>query len=386
MNDHGSPSLQPRFSPLPRNGGTDFPSESLLRDSVFLAAALSGTVAALVLQDETGIWYRESSGLGSEQLADLQQCLAQGIDGGTGRLGSQEQGLQVFESLPLVDEHQRVLGALCLLSSTPAELSETQRGGMRLLADHIQAIVAIDQQRIESRLTPRPPSAASFVPGLVHELGSFLFGISANLDAFEARFAAMEEVSKYGANIRRTLDRMSAFITELRDYGNPQQSSWSVLAMEPLLQEAVSKALPLAEKKNLELRLVVDGPLPHIRGDGEGLLATFFRLTELVLQHADPTGCVILHVAARSQGRRSVGIGHFDFPSRKFNEVDPVRLFEPFYFRVSGLGRLTLPVARRVFESHGGTLTAAPGPDGGMRITFMLPSKENLCNGTGDQP
>ena len=386
MSANGSMSLQSRYNPLPRNGSSDSPSESLLRDSVLLAAALSGTAAALVLQDETGTWYREGSRLSSDQLEELQQRLDQGFDSGGGDLVLREQGLRLFESLPLVDEHQRVLGALCLLSSTSVELSTAQREGMRLLADHIETIVAIEQQRIESRHTPRPPSAASFVPGLVHELGSFLFGISANLDAFEARFAAMEEVSKYGANIRKNLDRMSAFIKELRDYGDPHQFSWSVLALEPLLQEAVRKAQPLAEANNLELCLRVEGPLPCIRGDGEGLPATFERLMELVLQNADPKACVNLHVAALPLGRRMVNIGHLDFPSKKLREVDPTRLFEPFYFRVSGLGRLTLPVARRIFESHGGSLTAGLGSGGGMRISFMLPSKDDQRTGNGDQP
>jgi hypothetical protein len=84
---------------------------------------------------------------------------------------------------------------------------------------------------------------------------------------------------------------------------------------------------------------------------------------------------VALNVAPSRQGNRVVICGHLYFSSMKFKDVDPARLFEPFYFRVSGLGRLTLPGARRVFESHGGTLTAGPGPNGGMRISFMLPSE-----------
>jgi signal transduction histidine kinase len=54
--------------------------------------------------------------------------------------------------------------------------------------------------------------------------------------------------------------------------------------------------------------------------------------------------------------------------------VDLSRLFEPFYYRASGFGRLALPVARRVLEHHGGSLTAVPGPGGGVRLAFTLPA------------
>jgi signal transduction histidine kinase len=273
-----------------------------------------------------------------------------------------------------MDIHHRVVGTLCILSTTPLTLSVTQLNGLRLLSDQIQTKLTADQLKAETRTTPRAPSAASFVPGLVHELGSFIFGISANLDAFEARFAAMDDVSKYGANIRRSLDRMSAFIVELREYGDPQRFSWSTCELEPLLREAIEHHHSAAAAKQVELQLHVQGPLPALNADEPSLQAAFTRVIDLVLQQEESGGRVILSVLTARQGERVVICGSLDCSSLKFKDVDPARLFEPFYFRVSGLGRLTLPGARRVFESHGGTLTAGPGPEGGIRISFVLPS------------
>ena len=81
-----------------------------------------------------------------------------------------------------------------------------------------------------------------------------------------------------------------------------------------------------------------------------------------------------LHVEVRAEGERVDICGHLDGSCARMKNVDLARLFEPFYFRTSGLGRLTLPVARRVFEYHGGSLTACPGPEGGLRIHFVLPA------------
>lgn len=386
MNVHNFGAIQTRSSVSHRHGFTESHSENMLRDSVLLGAVLTGTPTALVLQDESGAWYRDSSGLTSEQLAGLVEVLSEGTTAESAARLLNEHGLQILEALPLVDDCQRVNGTLCVLSATPLDLSEAQEQGLKLLAEHIQTIVMMDQHKVESRSTPRPPSAASFVPGLVHELGSFIFGISANLDAFEARFADMDEVSKYGANIRRSLDRMSAFIVELREYGYPQRLSWAMLEPEPLLREAVEQHRSMAEKQGIDLQVQIVGTLPAIQADAEGLRTAFSRVIGLVLQQEEAGGRVILHVAPSQQGTKPVVGGYLDFSSVKFKDVDPARLFEPFYFRVSGLGRLTLPGARRVLESHGGTLSASPGPEGGMRISFMLPSESSSPLESASQP
>jgi signal transduction histidine kinase len=347
----------------------------MLRDSVLIAAALSGTIVALVLRNETGTWYRDSNGLTSEQFEALEPLLSPRGAGEPGGALSLPFGLVLIAAFALNGARHQLIGTLYLLSPAPLTLSVQQQEGLQLLAEHIQTIVTMDHQKLESRTVPRPPAASSFVPGLVHELSSFVFGISANLDAFEARFVDLEEVTKYATNIRKSLDRMSAFIVELREYGYPQRLSWSSLELAPLLQDTVTHLLPLAAKNHLDLQLHVEGHLPAISADTEGLKAAFTRVIDLVLQLGAAGSRVLLHAATCHQGNQAVVCGYLEFSTTKFDHVDPARLFEPFYFRVSGLGRLTLPGARRVFESHGGTLSAGPGPDGSMRIRFMLPAE-----------
>jgi signal transduction histidine kinase len=377
---------QPRSDISPRHGFTESHPENMLRDSVLIAATLTNSTAALILQSDTGTWYRDSSGLTSEEFADLEATLSKASSPKSGGRLFQEHGFQVVEALPLEDNCNREIGRLCVISQTPLTLSEAQREGLRLLAQHIQTIVTMDHQKMETRTSPRAPSAASFVPGLVHELGSFIFGISANLDAFEARFSEMEEMRKYGANIRRSLDRMSDFIVELREYGYPQRLSWNVLGLEPLLREAIVQHADQAIKKSIDLQLHIEGSLPSISADQQGLQSAFSRLIDLILQLEEAGGKVIFSVASASQGNRIVLHGYLDFSSTKFNNVDPARLFEPFYFRVSGLGRLTLPGARRVFEAHGGSLSAGPSSEGRMRISFMLPTESSYPLRSADQP
>ena len=221
----------------------------------------------------------------------------------------------------------------------------------------------------ERRSAARACAEASFVPGLVHELRNFSFGISASLDAFQARTEG-QEASRYGTVIRASLDRLNAFVEELREYGDPRTGPWGEGELAPLLREAVLRVQPEAERCRVAVRLEVDGPLPPIRTDGESLRSAFTRLLELAVQQEAPGGVLVLQVGAPG-GAIS---GRLDSPGLKVRGLDLARLFEPFYCRGSGLGRLALPVARRILEAHGGSLSAGPGPEGGMRIGFMLPA------------
>ena len=366
--------LQPQSAATPRHGFTESGSERMVRDWILLAAAITGASTALVLQDETGIWYRDSSGLTPEQLMVLEPALTQGFTLESNVCLLQGHGFQVIEALPLVNVYHRVIGTLCVLSPVPLVLSASHHEGLSLVVGHLQQILTTEQQKLETRGTPRAPSATSFVPGLVHELRNFVFGISANLDVFKARFAGQEEISKYGTTIRKSLDRLNTFIEELREYGDPKSFKWAERQLEPLLREALEHLKSLVAGNHVDFQLHVEGPLPPLNVDEQSLRAAFIHLLNLVLQQEEAGGCVMLHLATRLQGERVLICGHLDGSGLKVKDVDLARLFEPFYFRASGLGRLALPLARRVFESHGGNLTAGPGPEGGMRISFTLPA------------
>jgi signal transduction histidine kinase len=355
------------------HGFTEPGSERALRDLLQLAASFCDAPAVLALQDDTGLWYCKGVGLNPGALAELEASLGRAFVSDQDPVPIEGAGLCLAEGLWLVEPGRPPLGCLCVVAPEPLELSSAQRTGLRHLATQISALVLARRENLERRTVSRAATGASFVPGLVHELRNFSFGISASLDAFQARVVG-QETSKYGTVMRASLDRLNAFVEELGEYGNPQGLAWSERPLEPLLMEALAHHDPLARRCQVELRLAVAEPLPAVRADERSLRTAFIQLLDLALQQERPGGCVVLQVGCRLEDRHRVIFGHLDGSGLQLANLELERLFEPFYFRASGLGRLALPVARRIFEAHGGNLTACAGPEGGMRIGFMLPA------------
>jgi len=230
------------------------------------------------------------------------------------------------------------------------------------------------QPQAERRSLPRGPDGSSFVPGLVHELRNFAFGISGNLDAFDARFGQRPELARYATVMRGSVDRLNGFLEELADYGDPRELDWTDREPGLLFREAVELRRPRAEAEGASIVLELADPLPVIRVDEQNLVKALVRLLDLALGSPGGRPRVTLAAAAgRRQGQAAV-LGQVDGARLELPDLDLSRLFEPFYFRTAGFSRLALPVARRVFERHGGSLRAERDPRGGTRFCFVLPA------------
>lgn len=334
---------------------------------IALAAAFLGANRILALREGSGVWHA-SAELREAQKRELEATIPLS-ESGAGQARQGREGLWLLEVFSYGERES--LGNLFVLAQSPEPLLAGERAGLQRLVTQLGSFVPVRSEE-ERRSLGRGPSGASFVPGLVHELRNFIFGISASLDAFEARFRGQAEAAKYQAIIRKSLDRLGVFVDELREYGDPGRRPWADLPLESLLREACEHHRAKVGEAGRDLRLRVEGALPPLRGDIEGLRLAFIHLMDLALQ---PRGAapVEVHVWAAPEDGHPRLCGRLEAPL-EVGDLDPTRLFEPFYYRPAGLGRLALPLARRILEAHGGELLAGPSPQGGVEIRFTLPA------------
>jgi two-component system sensor histidine kinase HydH len=119
------------------------------------------------------------------------------------------------------------------------------------------------------------------------------------------------------------------------------------------------------------LRFVVDEApdLPTLEGDETLLQLAVTHLVRNAVQASPTGGRVRVAVASTDGGVRLV----VEDEGPGIPDVDPRRIFEPFFLtRTNGRG-LGLAIVRRVVLAHGGTVRAAARPGGGSRFEVQLP-------------
>lgn len=213
----------------------------------------------------------------------------------------------------------------------------------------------------------------SLVGGVAHEVRNPLFGISGVLDALDARFGGDERLGEFLEAMRREIDRLSALMHTLLEFGRPLGDKLISLPLSLVAREAAQLCLQDASNHGVHVKVEVPDSLPPVPMDHLRMTGALRNLVENAIQHSPRSGVVA--VTARMLGAkrpdwleltvRDSGPG--------FAEIDRVRVFEPFFTRRPGATGLGLSIVHRVVGSHGGEVEVGNHPEGGGVVTIRLP-------------
>jgi signal transduction histidine kinase len=255
------------------------------------------------------------------------------------------------------------------------------------------------------RAAPAPPPGAgasermlalgALVAGVAHEVRGPLFGISATVDAFEARFGAAGDHAEYVRALREELGRLGGLMQELLDYGHAGTVTRAPGALDDLLAASVRRLQPAAAQAAVALRCRIPAALPPVPMDQPRLRRAVENLVTNAIQHAPPGTAVEIEArevgADDAQGPDSPAFWRvaLEIPGAVaaarwvlvsvadagpgFRPDDLPRVFEPFFTRRRGGTGLGLSIVERVVEAHGGWVAAANRPGGGALVTMRLP-------------
>lgn len=216
------------------------------------------------------------------------------------------------------------------------------------------------------------------VAGVAHEVRGPLFGISATLDAFEARFGEEPAFRKYLDNLRREIERMNDLMHDLLELGRPATSARQAEELGGIVIEAMESCAAPAGEQAVTLRDLLSSRTKSatVIADRRRLLQVFENVLMNAIQHA-PAGTEVEVLDGEGGAPGEVSVIVVDH-GPGFKAEDLAHLFEPFFTRRAGGTGLGLPIVRRILEDHGGAAEAYNLASGGaaVRITLPLPEAE----------
>jgi len=163
--------------------------------------------------------------------------------------------------------------------------------------------------------------------------------------------------------------RLEDIVKDLLDVVRPLQPRPRLVHLGELVRRALGQLHGPPDAPTL--RFVVDEApdTPPLEGDETLLQLAVTHLVRNAVQ-ASPTGGRVRMAVAPSEGGVCLVV---EDEGPGIPDVDPRRIFEPFFLtRANGRG-LGLAIVRRVVLAHGGTVRAMARPGGGARFEVRLP-------------
>ena len=213
--------------------------------------------------------------------------------------------------------------------------------------------------------------------GVAHSIRNPLTGLKLRLFSFtrgmELSPAQQEDVQAMNEAVRH----MEAITSNFLEFSRRPRLSKEPLDMSEVLDRTLILLQPRMEAYKVTLRRTRHAPLPRVDGDAEQLREALANLIINACEAAGTDGEVRI---SEERGRLAplgpvVVIRIEDSGPGVPEELHEV-IFQPFMStKVEGTG-LGLPIARRIFEEHGGWLHLHNAPGHGASFVMVLPVRK----------
>ncbi len=280
-------------------------------------------------------------------------------------------------------ERQRAYEHRALRKDGTTVLVETRaralvQGDRRLRVTAVRDLSERMRLEVELRRRERLAAIGVLAGGVAHEVRTPLFGISATLDALDARWPGRDGDRDRDLKdlLRSQVTRLSDLMRDLLDYGRPPQMHLQPAVIAEVVDRVVERCAPLADGAAVRLGSGVEPDLPVLPVDAGRLEQVLENLITNAIQHSPRGATVTVSVARCELPGPGVQVSVADEgPGLPPGEIE--RVFEPFFSRRSGGTGLGLAIAQRYVEAHGGRLSAASRPTGGAEFTVFLPARSD---------
>ena len=203
---------------------------------------------------------------------------------------------------------------------------------------------------------------------VAHEVKNPLAGISGALQVVGSRLSPGSRDRAILGEVQDRITALDRMVQDLLVFSHPKDPTLTLNRMRAVIDEA---AHVLHRDRSLaDVAIVITGADPATPLDREQMHRVFLNVLLNAAQAMGRRGVIDVGINA-IDGRCEVTVAD---RGRGIAPDDLQRVFQPFFttkHRGTGLG---LPIARRIVEAHGGTLTAGARQGGGVVVAVTLPA------------
>ncbi len=244
-----------------------------------------------------------------------------------------------------------------------------------------------NNEDLEQRVTDRTAALAEtarrkdeFLAMLAHELRNPLSALRSASEALRLKTADDADLQAVAGVFERQLGQLTRLTNDLLDVSRITRDRLSLqrsrVAVGDIIESAMETVRPLVEKRGQTVKVSVPAAPIHVDGDPARLAQVVANLLDNAARYSSERSTINLTVELSGPqvlikvADNGAGIER-DFLPRVFELF--VQGHKPPHPGEGGLG-IGLPLARRLTEMHGGSLTAySAGPGRGSEFVVQLP-------------
>lgn len=300
----------------------------------------------------------------------------------TGEIGA----VRFYASAPIVTTEDVTIGRLCVFDDVPRELSRVQREALDVMALQVMDVLELrfrgraleeslqELTKVRDELSRTNEHLTLFAGQVSHDLRTPLTAILVNAELLstEPAVEADPEVLGMVGAVERAGHRMDAMIEEMLTFAR-QGGRLRIVEtdLRRTAEQVLADVVALARRGDADVHI---GDLPVVMGDPDLLYSVMLNLVTNAIKFARPgTRPFVSITAERLSQHWRIRVTDNGIGVAQERQDAMFDLFARADEKVAGHG-IGLATAKRIVESHGGTIGMDSPPGGGTSVWFDLPA------------
>ena len=206
--------------------------------------------------------------------------------------------------------------------------------------------------------------------GLAHEIRNPLAGIAGVLDIASRDLPETSPARNVMEDAKQEAVQINRILTELLDTARPKPPQFRLLDVVGTAEHAVIFARQQAITKRIQIEFEVKEALPPVEHDPAQINQVLLNLLLNAIQSMDKPGTIRVRLQQTEDDLVAITVND---EGRGIPPEQLTNIFRPFYTTKGHGTGLGLSLARRMVESHGGTIGVQSTLGQGTRFTIELP-------------